>query len=62
MAAPPFPDFAEPAIGPATSGRTRWLNPGYNGPYSRTTCGSSRKFDGVTNTIRLAITMVPARK
>jgi hypothetical protein len=23
------PDFAEPVIGPATSGRTRWLNPGY---------------------------------
>ena len=30
--------------------------------YSRTTCGSARKFDGVTNTIRLAMTMVPARK
>ena len=30
--------------------------------YSRTTCGSCRKFDGVTNTIRLAMTMVPARK
>jgi hypothetical protein len=25
----PFPDFAEPVIGPATSGRARWLNPGY---------------------------------
>jgi hypothetical protein len=25
-----FPDFAEPVIGPATSGRTRWLNPGYD--------------------------------
>jgi hypothetical protein len=25
----PFPDFAEPVIGPATSGRTRWLHPGY---------------------------------
>ncbi len=24
-----FPDFAELVIGPATSGRTRWLNPGY---------------------------------
>jgi hypothetical protein len=24
-----FPDFAESVIGPATSGRTRWLNPGY---------------------------------
>src|ERR1700731_5425354 len=24
-----LPDFAEPVIGPATSGRTRWLNPGY---------------------------------
>jgi hypothetical protein len=23
------PDFAEPVIGPATSGRTRWLHPGY---------------------------------
>jgi hypothetical protein len=22
-------DFAEPVIGPATSGRTRWLNPSY---------------------------------
>jgi hypothetical protein len=30
--------------------------------HSRTTCGSARKFDGVTNTIRLASTMVPARK
>src|SRR5580704_10307246 len=25
----PVPGFAEPVIGPATSGRTRWLNPGY---------------------------------
>jgi len=25
----PLPGFAEPVIGPATSGRTRWLNPGY---------------------------------
>jgi hypothetical protein len=25
----PIPDFAEPVIGPATSGRTRWLHPGY---------------------------------
>src|SRR5580692_10138339 len=25
----PIPGFAEPVIGPATSGRTRWLNPGY---------------------------------
>jgi hypothetical protein len=24
-----FPGFAELVIGPATSGRTRWLNPGY---------------------------------
>jgi CO/xanthine dehydrogenase Mo-binding subunit len=24
-----LPDFAEPVIGPATSGRTRWLHPGY---------------------------------
>jgi hypothetical protein len=23
------PGFAEPVIGPATSGQTRWLNPGY---------------------------------
>jgi len=23
--------FAEPAIGPATSGRTRWLSPPYEG-------------------------------
>jgi hypothetical protein len=28
-ASPPPPDFAEPVIGPTTSGRTRWLNPGY---------------------------------
>jgi len=28
-ASPPLPDFAEPVIGPATSGRARWLNPGY---------------------------------
>jgi hypothetical protein len=27
-ALPPIPDFAELVIGPATSGRTRWLNPG----------------------------------
>jgi len=26
----PLADFAEPVIGPATSGRTRWLHPGYN--------------------------------
>jgi hypothetical protein len=25
----PAPDFAEPVIGPATSGRARWLHPGY---------------------------------
>jgi hypothetical protein len=25
--------FAEPVIGPATSGRTRWLNPSYGGSY-----------------------------
>ena len=30
--------------------------------HNRTTCGSARKSDGVTNTIRLAMTMVPARK
>lgn len=24
----PLPDFAEPAIGPAASRRTRWLHPG----------------------------------
>jgi hypothetical protein len=28
-AARSFPDFAELVIGPATSGRTRWLHPGY---------------------------------
>src|SRR6185437_5843613 len=28
------PDFAEPVIGPATSGRTRWLHPGYELPIS----------------------------
>jgi hypothetical protein len=25
----PLPDFTEPVIGPATSGRTRWFHPGY---------------------------------
>ena len=25
----PIPDFTEPVIGPATSGRTRWFHPGY---------------------------------
>jgi hypothetical protein len=25
----PLPDFTEPVIGPATSGRTRWLHPGH---------------------------------
>ena len=25
----PAPDFAEPVIGPATSGRARWLHPSY---------------------------------
>jgi hypothetical protein len=29
-AARSFPGFAELVIGPATSGRTRWLNPGYS--------------------------------
>ena len=29
QAARSFPDFAEPVIGPATSGRTRWVHPGY---------------------------------
>jgi hypothetical protein len=29
--------FAEPVIGPATSGRTRWLNPSYRPPARQTT-------------------------
>jgi hypothetical protein len=29
MAQPKLMGFAEPVIGPATSGRTRWLNPSY---------------------------------
>jgi hypothetical protein len=50
-----LPDFAELVIGPATSGGTRWLHPGY---------ASTRliKPAGVTNTRKLAITMVAARK
>jgi hypothetical protein len=34
------PDFTEPVIGPATSGRTRWLNPGYKCASSSSNSGS----------------------
>jgi hypothetical protein len=46
--------FAEPAIGPATSGRTRWLNPSY-GLASLSRPLSGLRLIKVTSTPRLRI-------
>src|SRR5580704_17034025 len=49
MSVPPdgsFPAFAEFTIGPATSGRTRWLKPGYTSP-SLAPCHERQPFEQV---------------